>query len=135
VILVVTNRRDLTADFLILELQRRGEDFVRLNTEDYPQDVQITWGIEDHRVAGSFRFGKKEVRLDEIRSVWYRRPVPPLPAAAIGDPVDREFAATESQAALDGVWRAMDCFWVSDPDNLRRAENMNRPGIAGDRIP
>jgi len=123
VILVVTNRRDLTADFLILELQRRGEDFVRFNTEDYPQDVQVTWRIEDHRVAGSFRFGEQEVGLDKIRSIWYRRPVPPVPEVDICNPVDREFAIAESQAALDGVWRAMDCFWVSDPDNLRRAEN------------
>ena len=123
-ILIVTNRRDLTADFLILELQRRGAEFIRFNTEDYPREVGVTWRMENHRRTGRLVFSKKnEVRLDDVRSVWYRRPVPPHPDETITDPVYREFAMAESQAALDGLWRAMDCFWVSNPDSLRRAEN------------
>lgn len=45
-----------------------------------------------------------------------------MPFTEIEDPVAYEFALTESQASLDGIWRTQDCFWISHPDNLRKAE-------------
>lgn len=54
--LIVTIRSDYTADFLVLELERRGAAFERFNTENY-------------------------LALSDLSAVWYRRPVPPtLPA-------------------------------------------------------
>jgi hypothetical protein len=121
-IIIVTNRRDHTADFLILELQERQADYVRFNTEDFPQHVQVVWQIDDMGFGGYFSFPKARVDFKDIRSVWYRRPVPPVPSAEIDDSVAYEFALAESQASLDGVWRSLDCFWVSHPDSLRKAE-------------
>lgn len=122
-IIIVTNRQDHTADFLILELQKRLADYVRFNTEDFPQRVQVTWQAGGSELDGRFSFPKTEVDFKDIQSVWYRRPVPPIPCGDIDDdPVAYEFALAESQAALDGIWRSLDCFWVSHPDNLRRAE-------------
>jgi hypothetical protein len=40
-LLIVTERGDLTADFLILELEARGAEFLRFNTEDYPLALQL----------------------------------------------------------------------------------------------
>ncbi len=121
-IIIVTNRQDHTADFLILELQKRQADYVRFNTEDFPQRVQVVWQIDDMGSGGYFSFPKARVDFKDVRSVWYRRPVPPIPSAEIDDPVAYEFALAESQASLDGIWRSLDCFWVSHPDNLRKAE-------------
>lgn len=121
-IIVVTNRRDYTADFLILELQRRQVDYVRFNTEDFPQHVQVFWRTNGIYLDGGLVFPGKQVNFEDIRSIWYRRPVPPVPSPEINNAVNREFACAESQAALDGIWRSLDCFWVSHPDNLRRAE-------------
>ncbi len=39
-ILLATNKRDITTDFIVLELRRRGAPFVRFNTEDAP-----TWRV------------------------------------------------------------------------------------------
>jgi len=121
-IIIVTNRQDHTADFLILELQKRQIDYVRFNTEDFPQHVQITWHIDGAGFGGHFSFPRTRVEFKDVRSVWYRRPVPPIPSPEIDDPVAREFVLAESQAAIDGLWRNLDCFWVSHPDNLRKAE-------------
>lgn len=121
-IIIVTNRQDHTADFLILELQERQADYVRFNTEDFPQRVQVVWQIDAMGFGGFFSFPKDRVDFKDIRSIWYRRPVPPVPSPKIDDPVAHEFALAESQASLDGLWRSLDCFWVSHPDNLRRAE-------------
>ena len=121
-IIIVTNRQDHTADFLILELRKRQADYVRFNTEDFPQHVQVVWKMDDAGFGGYFSFPKARVDFKDIRSVWYRRPVPPTPCAEIQDPAAYEFALAESQATLDGIWRCLDCFWVSHPDNLRKAE-------------
>jgi hypothetical protein len=121
-IIIVTNRKDHTADFLILELQKRQTDYVRFNTEDFPQLVRVVWQMDDTGFDGYFSFPKTRVDFKNIRSIWYRRPVPPVPSAAIEDPAAYEFALAESQAAIDGIWRNIDCFWVSHPDNLRKAE-------------
>jgi hypothetical protein len=121
-IIIVTNRQDLTADFLILELRGRRADYVRFNTEDFPQHVQVVWRIDGASLDGHLSFPKARVGFRDIRSVWYRRPVPPTLSPEITDPVTQEFALTESKAALDGVWRTLDCFWVSHPDKLKEAE-------------
>ena len=74
-ILVVTNRDDLTADWLILELERRGADFVRFNTEDYPEHVRLAW-----RTSGAtLSIRGRRVDLAAVTAVWFRRPVVELP--------------------------------------------------------
>jgi hypothetical protein len=120
-ILIVTNKRDHTADYLILELQKRKAEYVRFNTEDFPTRVQIEWKM-DNDLGGYLSFPKRRVNFKDIQSVWYRRPVPSVPSWEINDPVVQEFIIAESQASLEGLWRCLDCFWVSHPDNLRRAE-------------
>lgn len=121
-IIIVTNRLDYTADFLILELRKRGVDYIRFNTEDLPQRVRIVWQVNNNSFDGHFIFSKGKVGFHDIRSIWYRRPVPPVPDTAITDEAAYEFALTESQTSVDGIWRSLDCFWVSHPDNLKRAE-------------
>lgn len=106
-------------------------DYVRFNTEDFPQHVQVVTRIDDHGVNGLFSFPKVRVPFKDITSVWYRRPVPPTPSSDLLDPVAREFVSTESQATLDGIWESLDCFWVSRPDRLRRAEiKIHQLGVA-----
>ena len=122
-ILIVTNRQDHTADFLILELLKRKVEHVRFNTEDFPQYVGVEWHIDTTGTHGHLSFPKRAVDLGEVHSIWYRRPVPPVPSRDISDPAAQEFAQVESQASLEGVLSTLDCFWVSRPDNIRRAEN------------
>lgn len=122
-ILIVTNRSDYTADFLILELRRRGAPYFRLNTEDFPERLHITWQISSGDLSGYMEAaGKAPTDLNEIRSIWYRRPVPPAASLLSDDPVARAFAVAESEAALEGILASLGCFWVSDPYSIRRAE-------------
>lgn len=55
VILIVTNRGDLTADGLILELERRGSRFYRSNTEDYPERLHLRWELGSGPVSSASR--------------------------------------------------------------------------------
>ncbi|MGD0857293.1 MAG: MvdC/MvdD family ATP grasp protein [Dehalococcoidia bacterium] len=122
-ILIVTNRQDQTADFLILELKSRRSDYVRFNTEDFPRRVLITWKIRDGLVDGYLDFSNRQIQFNEITSIWYRRPVSPIPASEITDKQAQDFVVEESRTSLDGLWRTLTCFWISNPDNIRAAEN------------
>lgn len=122
-ILIVTNREDYTADFAILEMQRRGIPYTRFNTEDFPQSVKVTARFGKSGIEGYFSTPKANVHFDEIESVWFRRPVLPVPASEIEHPPAREFSMIESVACIEALWRTLDCFWVSKPDRIRAAES------------
>ncbi len=121
-ILIVTNRQDQTADFLILELKKRNAEFIRFNTEDFPQRITVTWELNELGVDGYFSFRNRRVRFREISSVWYRRPVTPVPSSSTEEEINN-FVIVESLSTLEGLWKTLDCFWVSYPDNIRIAEN------------
>lgn len=122
-ILIVTNRQDQTADFLILELKKRKADYVRFNTEDFPRTVFLKWEIKDGTVDGFLMFPKRKILFNEITSIWFRRPVLPVPDPKLVNKEIRGFVIEESQTTLEGLWRTIPCFWVSKPDNIRIAEN------------
>lgn len=117
-ILLVTNRDDLTADWLIVELQRRDVDYVRFNTEDYPQRCSIRWRVD----AASLTIGSSKLRAKDITAVWYRRPVAPRPRPGLS-PDEEAWVVREASAALDGFWRTLDARWVSQPDAIHRADS------------
>lgn len=121
-ILIVTNRCDHTADFLILELQRRGVAYYRFNTEDLPDRAEIDVRPGCRGALGVIRSGSKTLPLSDVSSVWYRRPGTPTPSPTIADSAALEFCVTETQAALDGMLGTLNVFWISHPHMIRRAE-------------
>lgn len=119
-ILIITNKKDYTADFLILELEQQGIDFVRLNTEDFPQTVKITLKTSSYDVTGHFIINDRVISFDKIRSVWYRRPVPSEPAREVEDIEAKEFIVTESRVSLENIWQLLSSKrWVNHPNKLQ----------------
>lgn len=122
-ILIVTNREDVTADFVVLELKDRKKRFIRFNTEDFPEKINIKVFYKRGRMHGSFKFINSKISLDfsSIKSIWYRRPVMP---EFSGLPREyKKFCIRESLTVLNGVWDNLNCFWVSNPRNIYFAEN------------
>lgn len=109
-VVLVTHREDLTADWLVAEFRRRDwTSFLRLNTEDYPTRIGLSFTLTDARL----RVGGRDIHADEIEAVWWRRPLgPQLPASP---PLEAEWAADEAQAAIEGFWRSVDGHWVNPP--------------------
>lgn len=118
-LLIVTQRDDIHADWLIAELHNRQTSFLRFNTEDYPQRTQIAWRSDGQR---TLRFPNRERDLAEISAVWYRRPAPPQLASDL-PPSTAAWARSEAREALLGVWRTLNAVWVNHPDCNRVAES------------
>ena len=116
-ILVVTNREDLTADLGILGFRRRGLPYARINTEDVTPSVRITSDGEPH-----VNLEGRELRLDEVAAVWFRRPryAPRL----LLHPKHQAFAREEASHAWSNVFGLLeDRMWVNHPNDNRRAAN------------
>jgi len=122
-ILIVTNREDITADFVVLELKKRKKDFIRFNTEDFPEKMNVEAYFKKDKLQGQFRFidSNRIVQFSSIKSVWYRRPA--LPAFRNVKPRYRKFCIQESVTLLNGIWGTLEAFWVSKPKNIYFAEN------------
>lgn len=127
-VLALTNRSDFTADWLMLELNRRDATVVRFNTEDWPTSAKLVWRDGGYQIL---RLPTREVDASEVTAVWYRRPVRPVMPQSL-DPDRARWAEGEATEALDGFWRTLQARWVnpplaeaaasSKPEQLRRAQ-------------
>ncbi|GCD38555.1 ATP-grasp ribosomal peptide maturase [Streptomyces chrestomyceticus JCM 4735] len=112
-ILVLTGRDDLTADAVVEELVKRGEHVVRFDTADFPTASRLAVSLTGDGWAGSLA-GSRTVRLETVKSVWWRRPnefrTPdewPGPARAL--------AVSEARSGLLGVLGSLPVRWVNHP--------------------
>jgi glutathione synthase/RimK-type ligase-like ATP-grasp enzyme len=123
VILLVTNKRDLTTDFIVMELRRRGRAFHRLNTEDLPQ-ASVRF---NPRAGGGWAIDTSDLdlRLENVGAAYYRRPGAPEPAGA-RDEATAKYLADEWSAVTKALWNALEGRWLSSPFAILRAEDKPR---------
>lgn len=136
-ILLVTNKQDFTTDFLVLELQRRGAPYLRLNTETLPE-AEVRLGFASIR-DWSIDFGDRQVRGDEIRAAYFRRPGGPEIDGAVQDEGERAYCSGEWSAVLKTLYSRLTPCWLSAPSAIAIAEDKPRQLLtaleAGFQIP
>ncbi|CAN7610342.1 hypothetical protein [Devosia sp. LjRoot3] len=123
-ILLVSNSRDITTDFIVAELRRRGVPFHRFNGDladraglifSVSEEGNASWSlmVEGHRVQATFR------------SAYFRRPALP----DLGSELDVRFVDQvngEWAALLNSFYSSLDCRWLSDPSLIAKAEDKPR---------
>ncbi len=138
-ILVLTNPCDEVADRVIGELRRRGCQVARFDPAELPQRSTLTMDVGVGHMTGMiYRSWGPGISLSHVRSVWYRRPgdfvIPPYQRRQTA-----QFARSELNAALSGVLRSLECFWMNHPGAISeasyKAEQLTRAHRLGLRIP
>lgn len=120
--LIVTNHEDVTTDYIVLELERRGIDFYRLNSECLPQALlRITPDAE----GGQFeiQFPNETIPLMSIGSAYFRRPGLPIALDEIECPSDRQYCESEWSGVLKFLYSVLDQRWLNSPAAIDAAEN------------
>src|ERR1700678_3882799 len=92
-LLILTSEKDLTADFLIVELINRQLPYFLLNAEELTK-AQFTFGIDQRGVQREVSNGPVRLDLSKVTSVWYRRVVYPSSISSM-TPGERAFVAGE----------------------------------------
>lgn len=117
-ILILTNKWDLTVDFVIRELHRRKHPFLRVNTEDLIAE-KATITLPDLQILVS-KQGKTFNLSKEIKVIWNRRPGKPYddipknkrPSLAVQKFVNNQwYSWLEALQLLPGI------IWINHPQN------------------
>lgn len=122
-ILLVTNKRDITTDFVVLELQRRGTPFARLNSEDLPE-ATVTFQLKPN-AGWELRFADLALALRDVTAAYYRRPGTPNPSE-LKDKATCDYVVAEWSALLRSIWNVLEGRWLNSPFAILRAEDKAR---------
>jgi hypothetical protein len=120
-VLVVTNVFDVHADSVIVEPRRRDVPVFRLHTESFPRETRLALSLADGTVAGRLANPWHTLRLEDVGSVWYRRPDPPGFDERLHEDAST-YAERQAKDALTSLYSVTEALWVNDPFSLRRAE-------------
>ena len=130
-ILIVTSKRDLTSDFVVLELQRKGLAYLRLNTEDLPKGTfHCQPGIDESWI---FDLEGVSFNLSQVKAAYFRRPGAPETLPEIAEH-DQAYSAAEWQATLQSMYWAIGDRWFNAPHAIALAEDKIRQLTAARRL-
>jgi len=115
-ILLISNKWDISVDFIIQELRKRKVDFIRLNTEDLPfSDCSITIPNKSFLIT----VNKKTYELENnLKSVLFRRPGKPLEKTEIKIPIDDaaiKYVREQWQTFIEGILGIDEVLWINHP--------------------
>ena len=120
-LLILSSEKDLTADFLIVELISRGLPYFRLNSEDLAK-AQYAYRASSGGVTCEIALGPKSINISDVNAVWYRRAITPMPMANM-PPGQRQFVAGELRHLAAGLAMNTDALWVNPIDRVSAAEH------------
>ena len=129
-ILILASPQDRHVDRVALELARRGAPVCRFHTEEFLQNCRLSINLNNPAEGlGFLELPTCDLALDEVKSIWFRRPDLPLLDSLLnrrkpGSGGAFDFMKREADAVLRGLFGVLDkAFWVSHPDSLKAANN------------
>ena len=125
VILIVSSPDDEHATAVLRRLDALGHESRLLDLSAFPTDLTVSMRYESTDGADALRSAIGDQPLAQVDAVWWRRPQPFELSPDLEDGVDRSFAYTECQSAMDGLWRTLDALWVNHP--TRDEEAAHKP--------
>jgi ATP-grasp ribosomal peptide maturase len=121
--LVVTCLGDSTADLVLDELHDRAIAAVRYDPgADFPAESRLTASFGSQGMSGLISTATRELRLTDVRSVYWRKPTPYRRPPALKDRIGR-WVCDQSRYGLGGVLAALPgALYVNHPWRIRDAE-------------
>lgn len=121
-LLILSSEQDFAVDYLIVRLIDRGLPYFRINTEEL---ILSSATLRLGRVRKERQVIAQDGRvldLDEVKSVWYRRAIQPIPPPEIPNS-QRVFVAGEYRHFWNGLLLGSDVLWVNPPHFVQLAEH------------
>lgn len=122
-VLLITNKADVTTDFIVRELAKRQVPFYRFNTEELGASVNVELDFNHRRFMLVDSISETLVDLREIKSVYFRRPEIKADFKGITKG-EQNFLHAELLYTLEGLYRVLqDAAWLNNVYDIRNAEN------------
>ena len=131
-ILLITNQRDLTMDYIVRELKIRNIPFFRLNTEQLPLS-DSTMGINsvDDWII---KLNGDEISGNLITAAYFRRPGMPNEESFQQGDSNRIYLQTEWMSFLKTLYWRLDGCWLNSPTNIVLSEDKPKQLIIAKKI-
>jgi glutathione synthase/RimK-type ligase-like ATP-grasp enzyme len=122
-VLIITNKKDITSDFVVRELTNQGIPFYRLNTEEIGNSIHLSLDFQRNNYLLLDTLINETVHLSSFTSVYFRRPEININVADVTRD-ELQFLHTELHFILEGMYKILsDAFWLNHVDKIRLAEN------------
>lgn len=121
-ILIITSKRDGHVAAVSKHFEVAGARWCRLNIEDFATNVEIE--VMPATGAGWLRIkdSGKEIALQEVGAVWYRKPDPVSLQHFDMDPTALEYVEAEFNEVILGLYALLDrAYWINNPFKTRIA--------------
>lgn len=123
-ILIISNKEDITTDFVVRKLSSYEIPFYRLNTEDIARSVFISLDFEKQVFTLFDSNNERNFNILDFKSVYYRRPELPLFQDDELSAKERRYMQTEVAYTLEGIYSILESsYWISPVWAIRKAEN------------
>lgn len=123
-VLIISNKADITCDFIVKKLIERNIDFYRFNTEELTYTVSLSLDFQNDEFFLVDNKIKKIIDLKSITAVYYRRPEIPNYTDKNLNTGETEFIRNEILYTLEGLYKLLkNAYWVSPLYSIREAEN------------
>ena len=128
IIVILTQTIDPHVEPIAEVLRRHDAQMVRFDLQDFPTNIQLAAKIApEYSWQGSLLYDGQNIALEDIQSVWCRRPKQYQASSESYTPPERAFLNLENYRGFLGVLQDMSLlgigpFWVSRRDKIQAAE-------------
>lgn len=118
--LIVTNKTDLTSDFIVREMRNRSLEILRINTEDISQ-MRITYDVQHGTTI--YPSDDCKVELKQVQAAYFRRPLLPDVSNHNMAASSARYVREEWGYMLRSIYLELDNKWFSHPNKIILAED------------
>jgi hypothetical protein len=128
IIVILTQTVDPHVEPIVEVLHHHDARVVRFDLQDFPTNIQLVTKIApEYSWQGSLLYNGQAIALEDIQSVWCRRPKQYQASPEEYTPPERAFLNLENYRGFLGVLQDMSLlgigpFWVSRRDKIQAAE-------------
>jgi glutathione synthase/RimK-type ligase-like ATP-grasp enzyme len=124
-IIILTNKDDVTVDFVVHELQKQHIKYYRLNTEDIPELIAINFSVDKEKYLLFDKRKNLYIDFNEIDAVYFRRAeISRLDYISDINEQEKSYLRGELAYALEGIYKLLrKKYWLNNVYDIREAEN------------
>lgn len=118
---LTSENHQVVADWMAAECERRAVPYLRLYTQQFPQEILVTVKPSHERLEGVIQLAEREVPIGDITGVWHYLAESSRPPSGL-NPVHARLVRQESDETLKGLYLALsDRRWVNPPHREQAA--------------
>lgn len=124
-IIILTNKDDITVDFVVRELHKQNLEYYRLNTEDIPSSIELRFILDEDAFFLYDKNKERMIDLKKVEAVYFRRAeVSSLDYITDISISEKKYLREELAYILEGIYKVLrDKYWLNNIYNIREAEN------------